>query len=554
MSRRLLVFGAAAFWLACGSHAPESTNVLAPTFEEVAEQTGLRFQHFIGAMGNFYLPEIMGSGVALIDYDSDGDLDVYLLQGALLEPDPALPTPTNVLFRNEMIPAGELRFTDVTEAAGVGDPGYGMGAAVGDYDGDGDSDLFVTNFGPNVLYRNNGDGTFSDATVEIMKGELWSTSAAFLDYDRDGDLDLAFANYVDFTPRTNKECYAPTGSRDYCSPTVYAPVPDRLLRNGTGGRWTDVSVESGWGQAFGNGLGLVAGDLNDDGWMDVYVANDGTANQLWMNRGDGTFQDTALRAGAAYNIDGMPEAGMGIAAADFDSDGDEDLFVTHLKSESSTLYVNDGLGNFQDMTARFGLGSISMAHTGFGVSWLDYDLDGFLDLFVANGAVTIEPGEGADAHPFRQRNQLYRYDGERFVDFSDQAGEALALEDVSRGVAAGDLDLDGDQDLVVSNNNGPARLLLNLAGDGNRAIRLRVTAPHARVALLAEDGSHRWTSVRPDGSYLSASEAAATFAVGSDRPRHIGVIWPDGSRETFENVSPGETVWLRKGAGRAWNE
>ena len=291
-------------------------------FRESAAETGLVFEHSIGASGYYFLPEIMGAGVGLLDYDSDGDLDVYLLQGAPLDPSkPALfPAPAkagNRLFRNETVPAGKLAFTDVSDASGLGDEGYGMGVAVGDYDNDGDADLYVTNFGPNALYRNEGDGTFANATTPGLDDGRWSTSASWFDYDADGDLDLFFANYVDFTVRNNKPCFDATGARDYCAPTVYRPAPDKLFRNDDG-RFTDVSVAAGLGRAYGNGLGVAAADLNGDGLADLAVANDGTANQIWINNGDGTFSDEALMAGAAYNADGAAEAGMGVASADFD--------------------------------------------------------------------------------------------------------------------------------------------------------------------------------------------------------------------------------------------
>jgi hypothetical protein len=513
----------------------------------------------------------MGAGVAVFDYDGDGDLDVYLLQGTMLDPSksvdqarfppPQRHWPGNRLFRNERIPSGELRFRDVTEEAGVGFQGYGMGVAVGDYDGDGDLDLYVTNFGPNVLYRNNGDGSFTDVTREAgVDDPRWSASAAFVDYDRDGDLDLFFANYIDFTIANNKECFDPTGARDFCTPTTYRPAPSRLFRNEGGGKFVDVSAKAGLGAAFGNGLGVTCADFDNDGWPDLYVANDGTANQLWRNKGDGAFEDIALMAGAAYSGDGRAEAGMGVTAADFDGDGDEDLFMTHLAQETNTLYVNNGRGEFRDETDRFGLGAVSMPYTGFGSQWFDYDNDGRLDLFIANGAVTIVEGLRGTPYPFHQRNLLLRgVEGGRYEEVSAQGGAALELSEVSRSAAFGDIDNDGDIDIVVTNNNGPVRLLRNEVGANRPALTVRLRgsmgnheAIGARVALLRQGKPPLWRRAHRDGSYLGSSDSRVLLAVGNETVEGIGVIWPRGARERFENLPPAGDVELVEGKGQPW--
>lgn len=564
-------------WLAvasgCGSSTtgPKEAVPEGAIFREAAAAAGLNFQHFTGSIGEYFLPEVMGAGVALFDYDGDGDLDVYLLQGTMLDPakdlsqarfpPPRHNWPGNRLFRNELIPEGKLAFRDVTAEAGVGNIGYGMGVAVGDYDGDGDLDLYVTNFGPNVLYRNNGNGTFSDVTREAgVDDPRWSASAAFVDYDRDGDLDLFFANYIDFTIANNKHCFDPTGGRDYCTPTTYHPAPDRLFRNEGGGKFVDVSNAAGLGAAFGNGLGVVCADLDNDGWIDLYVANDGTANQLWRNKGDGTFEDTALMAGAAYDADGRSEAGMGVTAGDFDGDGDEDLFMTHLAQETNTLYVNNGRGIFRDETDRFGLGSVSMPYTGFGSEWLDYDNDGKLDLFIANGAVTIMERLRGEPYPFHQKNLLLRggEDG-RYTDASASAGPALELSEVSRGAAFGDIDNDGDVDIVVSNNNGPVRLLLNQIGSARPGLRVRLRgrganleAIGARLALLRAGKPPVWRRAHRDGSYLSSSDSTVFFAVENEQVEGIGVVWPGGRRERFADLPASGVVELVEGQGESW--
>lgn len=530
----LLTVLALAGTLACTQRDESPVPASEALFEEVAKAAGLDFVHDPGLSGDFLMPEIMGSGVALLDYDGDGDLDVYLVQSA----------GPNRLFRNEQVPSGALRFSDQTGATNLGDTGYGMGVAVGDSDGDGDPDLFVSNVGANRLYRNDG-GTFVDVTTPDVADDRWSTSATFFDYDGDGDLDLFFANYVDFTPRNNKDCFDPAGARDYCAPTVYRPVPDRLLRNDRGA-FTDVSSEAGFGAAFGNGLGVTAADFDNDGRQDLYVANDGVANQLWMNQGDGTFENTALMAGAAYNADGLPEAGMGVSAADFDGDGDEDLFMTHLAQETNTLYLNNGRGEFRDETNRFGLGSASTRFTGFGMRFFDYDADGMLDLFVANGGVTIVESQRGEAYPFRQTNQLFRFVSGRFAEVTAQAGPAFQESLVSRGAAFGDLDLDGDVDIVVNNNNGPASLLLNQSTVRGFHVRLAGASTGARAALVRGGATTAWRRIHRDGSYLSSSEPAADFGPLQEGDQ-LGVVWPDGSREIFP---PAPTV--RKGEGTPW--
>ncbi len=566
----------------CRARPPAQPSAL---FREVAAETGLKFHHFTGASGNHFMPEIMGAGLALLDYDNDGDLDVYLLQGAMLDPAaspeavrfPLAPGERlgNRLYRNDLIPSGQLRFTDVTASSGAGHVGYGMGAATGDYDNDGDVDLYVTNFGPNVLYRNNGDGTFTDVTAAAgVDDPRWSTSAAFLDYDRDGDLDLFVLNYIDFTVAGNKRCYAPTGEADYCTPKAYRPVAARLFRNegnnrgnnGGNGKFTDVTVPSGIASAYGPGLGVTCSDFNSDGWIDLYVANDTAANLLWLNQRDGTFRESGLAAGAAYAEDGLARAGMGTSAGDFDNDGVDDLFVVNLTREGATLFRGDGAGLFQDVTLPLGLRPITFPFTGFGADWLDFDNDGWLDLFIANGAVTLLESQRGSPYPFHQKNLLLRNQGPpgRFRDVSIDGGPALALSEVSRGAALGDLDNDGDIDIVLTNNNGPARVLLNEAAAGRNWLVLRLEGARSnRMALGARagvefaDGRTLWRRAHTDSSYLSAGDPRVHFGLGAARQvTRLIVRWPDGSSESWTGPPGSDSVnksaVLRQGSGAGY--
>jgi len=507
-----------------------------PVFVERASEAGLDFVHRSGATGDYNYPELLVGGGALLDIDDDGLLDVYLVQsgpvpGSAGIMGQAANRPGNRLYRN----LGDGTFEDVTDAAGVGDTGYGAGATAADYDRDGLVDLYVTNVGPNRLYRNLGGGAFEDVTERAGVGDTaWSSSSVFFDYDGDLDLDLFVANYVVWSADRERPCLGPNGLRNYCNPAEYPPAPDTLYRNDGGGRFTDVSEAAGLRSVAGPGLGVVAADLDGDDLVDLYVANDQAVNHLWLNQGDGTFREDALARGAALNELGQPEAGMGIAVADPDGDGDLDLFLTHLSGETNTFYRNDGGGFFQDVTAEARLGGVSQPYTGFGTSWFDYDGDGILDLFVANGKVT--PGDSA-AFDYREPNQLLRgTPSGRYEDVSGRAGAALELLEVSRGAAFGDLDNDGDVDIVVVNNEGPVRLLRNEVGNAAPWLIVDLcgggildrSAIGSRVTVRG--GGRSWTrDVRPAQSFAAANDPRVHFAFG-DIPAvdHIRVDWPHG--------------------------
>jgi hypothetical protein len=541
----------------------------APLFREAAAETGLRFHHSSGATGRYYMPEIMGPGVALFDYDNDGALDVYLVQGAPLDPAGKLLSPLppgwkpgNRLFRNLLAQTGELRFVDVTAKAGVGHTGYGMGVAVGDYDNDGFLDLYVTNFGRNVLYHNNGNGTFTDVTSAAgVDDPHWSTSAAWVDYDGDGWLDLFVCNYVDFTVQGNRGCFSPAGEPDYCTPKMYRAVPSRLFRNLRNGKFEDVTDASGINRSYGPALGVLCADFDGDGRTDIYVANDTAANCLYLNQGDGTFREAALEMGVAYSMDGLAKAGMGVTLADVGNDGSQALLVTNLTREGVTVFRGDPHGQFDDATAELGLLQPTFGYTGFGTQWFDYDNDGWLDLFIANGAVTIQGTERGEGPVYAQRKQLFHNEGsgKRFRETSQLGGPAFQAAEISRGAAFGDIDNDGAIDIVVSNNNGPARLLRNQAAGRRHWLIVKLESPKtnrfavgALVGVIRPGTGTVWRRAHSDSSYMSANDTRVHFGLGA-KPEIAAVLvhWPDGSKERFEGLRCDRIVTLRQGSGRS---
>src|SRR5262252_5705799 len=544
-------------------------------FTDATAASGLTFTHFNGMSGELYYPEIMPPGVALFDYDNDGDLDVFVVQGRMLGSKPIdrawAPPPGGValgghLFRNDLNVTADgrrtLHFTDVTEKSGISAHGYGMGVATGDYNNDGCVDLYVTNLGSNQLFRNNCDGTFTDVTAASHTASPgWSVSAAFVDVDRDGWLDLFVGHYVNYSVDANVKCFGLAGGRDYCPPHVYTAQPSKLYRNNRDGTFTDITARAGMSTEFGPALGVATADFNGDGWMDIYVANDGQPNQLWINQRNGTFRNTALLAGAALGADGQAKSSMGVDAGDVDNDGDEDLFITELTGQGADLYVNAGGGVFEERSARAGLRQPTLPFTGFGAAWLDIDNDGWLDLVTVNGAVTqrVDARARQERFALQQRKQAFRNLGNgRFEDVTSRAGPAFAREEVSRGAAFGDIDNDGDVDLVVGNASGPLRLLLNTIGQRRHWIGLRLVGQDgrrdmlgARVAVTRSDGRTLWRRARSDGSYASANDPRVVVGLGdSNGPVTARVIWPDGRTETFANLAIDQYMTIREGAGR----
>jgi len=534
-------------------------------FKEVAEHVGLNFQHYNGMTGKFYLPEITGSGGALFDFDNDGDLDCFLVQGNTLEPNTQPGTtlfpwrgpesPRGRLFRNDLT-KGKLTFTDVTQQSGIVATGYGMGVAVGDINNDGLPDLYLSNLGSNQMYLNKGGGKFTDFTKESGTDDpRWSTSASFFDYDRDGWLDLMVVNYADFTTANSPNCFASNTARDYCTPRVFRAPGNRLFHNKGNGVFEDVTVPAGVSKEFGHGLGIVTADFNNDGWIDIYVANDGDQNQLWANQKNGTFVNDALLAGAAVNRNGQTEAGMGVDVGDFDGNGTDDIFVTHLMDEINALFVNIGQAVFEDRTREAGLGMPGRRFTGFGTFFFDYDNDGWLDLFVANGSVQLVPELVRQKNPFPlgQPNQLFRNTGKgSFVEVMDQR-ELQPLE-VSRGAAVGDVDNDGDADVLVTNNNGPVRLLLNQVGNQNHWLGLRLVGKSGRdmlgglVEVVVTENSVLRRRVRTDGSYLSGNDPRVLVGIGQSlKVKAVRVRWPGGTVEEWKDVAVDQYTTLKEG-------
>jgi hypothetical protein len=546
-------------------------------FVDVTESSGLDFHYDNGATGKYYFPEIMGGGVALFDYNGNGLLDIYLVQGGAIGPDVdnAERTSGDRLFRNDSVQdeSGDwhLRFTDVTEEAGIDARGYGMGVAIGDINNNGYPDIYVLNFGANQLWRNNGDGTFTEVTQAAGAGdERWSVSASFVDLTNNGYLDLYIANYVDYSFVNHIACrQAALDVTDYCSPSNYRGAPDRLLINQGDGTFKDVSDQAGISSARGHGLGVIAADFSRSGRPQLYVANDGSPNFLWINDGNLKFTDDAFLAGAAVNASGSSEAGMGVDAADFNRSGLEDIFITHMRTESNTLYVNVGDGWFEDRTARLGLGAPSLSATGFGTAWLDLDNDGWLDLVAVNGAVMKERHLLAedDPFPYHQRNQIFANQAaangsRRFADVTDQAGAAFEVSMVSRGAAFGDLNNNGRVDMVIANNNGPARVLVNSVTNANHWLGLRLVDADGRrdqtgaIAYLLDvdpenDAGPVLRRSRADGSYASANDPRVLFGLGEQSAgRTVKVQWPDHSVEAFCGLDVNRYHELRAGTGR----
>ena len=524
-------------------------------FTDVTAAAGITFRHDNARSPEKYLIETMGAGAAWIDFDNDGWLDLYLVNSAstkVYQPERPL---GGALYRNNR----DGTFTDVTARAGVAAAGiFGMGVAVGDYDNDGFADLYVIGYGQSVLYHNNGDGTFSDVTAKagVANRGRWGSSGAWFDYDRDGRLDLVVANYLDFTPEHNLICVQ-GGHRSYCHPNKYHGQPPALFHNNGDGTFSDVSRTSGIGLKPGNGLGVVCFDSNGDGWTDVFIANDSMENFLFVNRGNGTFEETGIAAGVALGEDGKAEAGMGVDAADYDGDGRPDLFVTHLDLELNRLYRNNGDGTYDDATYRSKIGARNFRMSGFGTRFIDYDNDGWRDLFIANGHVldNVELFHKDTTHA--EPTTMYRNVRGSFEDVTSQLGPALLVQQVGRAAAFADFDNDGDTDILVTSNGGAPRLLRNDGGNSRHWIQLRLIGVRsnrdgigARVKLTA-GGFTQMDEAKGGMSYQSAHDPRLHFGLGvAARADSIEIRWPSGQVDRLVDVAADRVVTVREGSSR----
>jgi len=571
------------------TRAPDRARAQGPAlYRDVTSESGIDFQHQVASDGRYFFPEIMGPGAAFLDFDQDGKLDCYLINsGALQQVDnPPADVPANRLYRQQQ----DGRFIDVTSKAGLDDRGFGMGVAIGDINNDGYPDVYVTNYGPDRLYLNQRDGTFVDVSAKAgIDNDRWSASACFLDYDRDGWLDLFVTNYVDYQPY--QPCYDAGGRLDYCNPALFPGTADKLYRNQSAEmvdpapdardvddvKFTDVSVPTGVADKAGAGLGVVSGDFNGDLWPDLYVANDGHANFAWVNQRDGTFREEAVLLGVAYDALGRGQGSMGIAVADINADSNLDLLVTHLEGESNALYATGATAGFQELSRDFGLADMSFPLTGFGVAFLDIEHDGDMDLAVANGRVRRSPlpkssrlqsGERDSASAasdkeniwtaYTEPNQLFTNLGKGRFELVDLTNDPFDRpHEISRALVYGDVDNDGDLDLLVTNVAGPTRLYHNESQKQGHWLSVRAIVKEwggrdaygARITVVAAE--RHWTRLaNPGSSYLSSHDPRVHFGIGSaSRFDRMDVIWPDGTKETFAGGEADRHVVLTRGEG-----
>jgi enediyne biosynthesis protein E4 len=531
-----------------------------PTFANVAPRAGVHFVNQASHTSQKYLPESMVGGVAMLDYNRDGHLDLFFVNGAALadpmaagqQPDKRDPRFWNRLYRNN----GDGTFTDVTETAGVQGHSYGMGVAVGDYDNDGWPDLYVTNLGRNILYHNNGDGTFTDVTEKAgVAGAGWSAGAAFADYDRDGRLDLIVARYLEWDFSSNIWCgeHKP-GYRAYCHPDQFKPINHLVYHNNGDGTFTDVSKKCGIGSVPGKGLGIAINDFDRDGWPDILIANDSFPQQLFRNNHDGTFTESALTLGLAYDDDGKTFAGMGNDFADYDNDGWPDVFINALANQRYALFRNEKGRSFDYVAGSSGVARITMLHSGWGARFVDYDNDGWKDLFVGQGHVMDNVALTEPSVKYREPLLLMRNRAGQFDNVSEQSGAPFRQPLAARGVAFGDLNNDGFVDIAINCNDGPALILMNQGGNGNHWLLVNTNGSTsnrdgvgARLRVVSESGLEQYGYVSTAGSYLSASDKRVHFGLGRDRMvRLLEIVWPSGTVQRLEKIPADQVVAVQE--------
>ena len=523
---------------------PASSRAGGIQFTDITAELGVEFRHVNGESGQKYFIEPIGSGVVLFDFDNDADLDLYLINGSDLSERISPVAPINRLYRND----GDT-FTDVTIQAAVGDTGYGLGGCVGDYNNDGFTDLYVTNYGPNVLYRNNGDGTFTDATESTgIAGNQFSSGCAFVDVDADGYLDLYVVNYVQFDPETNPECTR-QGVRTYCTPEALQGATDILYRNNGDGTFTDITAAAGISGADGKGLGVVCGDIDNDGDIDIFVANDTTPNFLYRNDSDAAIKMTedALFAGVALSEEGRAYSGMGANLGDFDNDGYPDIVITNFQDQTNSLYHNTQSGFFNEVSFAKGIGEKSLRYLAWGVDFVDVNNDGWLDLFVANGHLDDNIAEIDPIGTYAQLNQLFL--NNRGVNFKVSVDAAIAIPKVSRGAAFGDIDNDGDVDIVVSNLKDSPTVLRNDSDNASQWLSIKLVGTHcnrdaigARVTLIS-GGLTQIREVKSGSGYISQNDLRLHFGLNdATRVDTLTVRWLCGKVQTLRDVETNQVL------------
>jgi len=525
------------------------------TFTDVTAEAGVHFVHNNGAFGKKYLPETNGSGCAFLDYDNDGWQDILLINSTSFPDAPKRIDSVMALYRNNQ----DGTFADVTVAAGLAKPVYGQGVAVGDYDNDGFVDIFVTALGQSLLFRNNGDGTFTDVTetAGLTSPGYFSSSAAFFDYDKDGWLDLFLCNYVEWSPETDLFCSLDNINKSYCTPEKYQGQSSRLYRN-TGGKFVDVTEEAGLLDPGGKSLGVAIVDFNRDGWPDIFVANDTQPNMLYRNNGEGTFTDVALLSGVALSEEGKARGGMGTDFADIDGSGNPSIIVGNFSLEMLAIFRNQGEGLFIDEAPSTNVGRDTLLSLTFATFFFDYDLDGRPDIFMANGHVADDINKVQPNLTYAMKPQLFRNEGDgRFRETSSQAGPPFQKPVVGRGAAYGDYDNDGDLDILLTENGGPAYLLRNDNANQARFVRFKTVGSEsnrdgigAEITVSLPDETKQWQVVHSGSSYCSQSELPLTFGLGrNDEIATVEIAWPSGKVDTLTDLPANHLYVVKEGVG-----